>query len=325
MTRSTRFRSAPAASKRRNLVSILIAFAAVSFLYFNFDPTPAGGEVDGEVVNLDQLTEEIDVPTAPNSAGNPSGGKGGSVLMGNSLQGKTALLMNLMLLERGIGRLEKAGTYTATFYKRERVNGRLLDAQVMKLKMRHAPFSVYMKWLVGDKGQELLYVKGQHNGKMLVKLDGVKGRLIPTVRLDPNGATAMKESRHPITEIGLLHLAKTIVEFRQRDIAAKSAPRCRMFDNQVVNDRPCYCFIIEYATREASKDYRKSVIFVDRENFLPICVKNFTWPESESEAAAKTFDKETLIEDYRYSNIHLDQQLADADFDRNNTKYRLRR
>ena len=38
-----------------------------------------------------------------------------------------------------------------------------------------------------------------------------------------------------------------------------------------------------------------------------------------------TDESRTIIEDYRYSNLRLDQKLADAEFDRNNEKYRLRR
>lgn len=323
MTRSRRRRTTAVSPKRRNFTAILISFAAVSVLYFNFDPTPAGGDIGEEVVNVAEITKDVDLPTAGSSDDSDSGAAGRAAV--NSLKGKTALLMNVMLLERGIKKLEKIGSYTATFYRRERVDGTMLDAEVMKLKMRHDPFSVYMKWVVGDKGRELLFVKGQHSDKMLVKLGGVKGRLIPVVKLTPTGDTAMKESRHPVTEIGLMHLAKTIIAFRKGDMNRKGGVDCRMFDNQVVNDVTCYCFVIDYANPEISKLYRKSVVFIDKQTHLPVCVKNFTWPEAASTATAKALDKETLIEDYRYSNIQLDQQLADGDFDRGNSKYRLRR
>eukprot|EP00913_Durusdinium_trenchii_P008919 g8385.t1 len=324
MTRSRRPRSQQISSKRRNLTAILISFGTISVLYFNFDPTPAGGDIGEETVNVAEITKDVDLPTSTGGSGD-SGSGGNGAANSNSLKGKTALLMNQMLLERGMRKLDKVGSYSATFYRRERVAGRLLDAEVMKLKMRHEPFSVYMKWVVGDKGRELLFVKGQHKDKMLVKLGGVKGRLIPVVKLTPDGDTAMEESRHPVTEIGLMHLAKTIIAFRQQDLALKSGVTCRMFDNQVVNDVSCFCFVVEYANEQASKMYRKSVIFIDKETHLPICVKNFTWPEKSSKLADKELDKDTLIEDYRYSNIQLDQKLADNDFDRTNSKYRLRR
>ncbi len=324
MTRSRKQRSGQVSSKRRNLTAIAISSAAVFVLYFNFDPTPAGGDIGEEIVNVDEITQDIDLPNLASAEG-AANSSGANRTPENSLKGKTALLMNVMLLERGIKALEKSSSYSATFYRRERVKGALLGAEVMKLKMRHAPFSVYMKWVVGDKGRELLYVKGQHNGKMLVKLGGVKGRLIPVVKLTPDGGTAMKESRHPVTEIGLLNLAKTLIAFRQEDMGRKSGVTCRMFDNQSVKNVSCYCFVIEYANAKVSKLYRKSVIFIDKKTSFPICVKSFTWPENGSELVDKALDKETLVEDYRYSNIQFAQQLADADFDRGNAKYRLRR
>ena len=58
MTRSNDSGSKPVSHKRRNLLAILIAFAAVSVLYFNFDPTPAGSEAQasGAASSLSWLT-----------------------------------------------------------------------------------------------------------------------------------------------------------------------------------------------------------------------------------------------------------------------------
>ncbi|MCH8828151.1 MAG: DUF1571 domain-containing protein [Planctomycetes bacterium] len=327
MTCSKHRRCKGVAVKRRNLLAFVIAAAAVGLFYLHFDAMPAGGDLTDDVANLAAITEEIELPSNSGSNGRGSREDVSGPRADNSLQGKTALLVNMMLLERGIKQIEKTGSYTATFYKRERVNGRMLDAQVMKLKVRHKPFSVYMKWLVGDKGRELLYVNGQNKGKMLVKLGGVKGRLLPTMKLNPSGSMALRESRHPVTEVGILFLAKSIVKYRQNDLADKNPPQCRMFDNQLINGRKCYCFIVEYANGKANKEYRKSVIFIDKETFLPICVKNFTWPDSPADAAAseKIVDSSTLIEDYRYSNIRLNQQLTASDFDRKNSQYGMRR
>jgi hypothetical protein len=309
--------------KSRNFVAVLISFSAISVLLFNFDPTPAGGDIGEEVVDLDAITADIDVPTG-NMGGTSANGANSGNRPVNSLEGNTALLMNLMLMDRGIKKLEKLDSYTATFYKKEFVNGKMLDAQVMKLKMRHEPFSVYMKWEVGDKGRELLYVKGEQNGDMLIKLGGVK-RLIPTLKLNPKGATAMEESRHPVTEMGLLQLSKLIASYRKSDISKKSGVTCRMFDNQKINDQACYCFIVEYGSEKVNEDYRKSVVFVDKKTSFPICVKNFGWPGSDDDATGKELDKLTLVEDYRYTGIRMDRQLVQVDFSRKNSKYRLRR
>jgi len=320
MARSTVSQPRPVSNRHRNLLAMLIAFATAAVFYFNFDPTPAGGEFGGKV-DLDRVTADIALPTdgAANGADN---GKGAGSR--GALSSRAALLFQLMLLERGIEKLDKLADHTATFYKRERVDGRIGEPQVMQIKVRHKPFSVYMTWLTGDKGRELLYVEGKHDGRMLVKLGGVKGRLVPTLKLDPNGSQAMAEARHPVTSAGMLNLAKKVADYRRNDLKSKAAVTCRLFEDQVLNERSTYCFVIEYPNAAASKVYRKSVIFVDKEWLVPVCVQNFGWPDTSDIAAAK-LDKETLLEDYRFSSIHLDQKLADNHFDRYNDKYRLRR
>lgn len=321
MTRSTDLRPRPVSTKRRNLLAILIAFAAVSFLYFNFDPTPAGGDF-GANVDLERVTADIALPTDGGGNAGANSRDGGK---GNALQNRTALLLQLMLVERGIKKLEKLADHTATFYKRERLDGRLGEPQVMQIKVRHKPFSVYMTWLTGDKGRELLYVDGKHDGRMLVKLGGVKGRLVPTLKLDPKGERAMAEARHPVTSAGLLNLAKSVLDYRRADLKKKAAIKCRLFEDQTINDRNSFCFVIEYPNAAASKVYRKSVVFVDKEWLVPVCVQNFGWPDGEAADDVAKLDKETLLEDYRFSNVQLDQKLANVHFDRYNEKYRLRR
>ena len=323
MTRSDNKLPKRVGTKRRNLLALLLVGAAVGILYLNFDPTPAGGEI-GDNVDLSRVGVDIALPTddggsGDSSASGDSKGRGGK----NALHGRTAMLMCLMLTERGIKKLQAVDTYSATFYKKERVNGTVAEPQVMQMKIRHKPFGVYMKWLVGDKGRELLYVSGEREGKMLVKLGGVKGRLIPTLKLDPKGDRAMKESRYPITDIGLLNMARKIVNYRRRDVSAASAgATCRMFDNQLFNDRKCYCFLIEYSKKKYSPTYRKSVIFIDKEYYVPVCVQNFGWTDETYDSTAQ-LDKETSLEDYRFSNIRLGQKLANAEFSPGYKGYKL--
>lgn len=309
-------------AKRHNLLVGGIAFVTMFWVYLSFDPVPAGSAIGNETVNVSAISQEISVPTMNGAS---QSGKSGTATgrQGNFLQGKTALLMSQLLLERGIKKLEKIDSYTTTFYKREQVDGKLLDGQVMQMKVRHKPFSVYMKWAKGDVGRELLYLDGQNEGKMLVKTGGVGGRLLPTIKLNPNGNMAKKEARYPVTQIGLLNLAKKIIVYRKSDLSKKSGVRCQMFDNQTINEQNCYCFVIEYENSDISKLYRKSVIFIEKENCLPICIKNFTWPDKGIKGSAQLVDKKTLIEDYRYSALRLDRKLIGSDFDRKNKNYRF--
>ena len=53
-------------------------------------------------------------------------------------------------------------SYTATFYKQERVGNKLLDEERIELKFQR-PHKVYMRWVgKAHKGREALYVRGEN-------------------------------------------------------------------------------------------------------------------------------------------------------------------
>ena len=347
--------------RRQNFVAILISFAVVSILYFNFAPTPVGGgplAFASTIANVPQVAptippppplptladspppasekpgqpphprpREVPVESADPAVKSPSPDDKGPVPAAatkpvvNVLSGSTALYVNLRMLENSSHKLERISDYTATFSKRERIDGELTEAQVVELKMRHAPFSVYMKWLVGGKGRQVLYVQGQNKGKMLVQLGGWKRRF-PSLKLDPNGSLAMRESRYPITKAGLLELVRMAISYRKNDLANLNHVRCQMIDNQKFDKFDCLCFIVEYTNPKVSKIYRKCITYIDKKSSMPVLIKNHTWPEKVDGADPNKLDETTLVELYTFTNIRFDQRLANADFDQKSYTFR---
>jgi hypothetical protein len=297
-----------------------VAAAALWILYANCDPTPAGSDPDAR----ESIAVGQGRPPAPPLAlrmahGEPVSGPA-SVQSGDTLTGRWAMLLNVLLLERGCAQFKKTSDYTATFLKQERLGGTLGEVQTLKLKMRHEPFSVYMKWTTGDKGRELIYVDGQNDGKLLVQPGGWKGRLTGTLALDPAGTLAMSETRHPVTKAGLVALGESLLEYHHKNLASPSGWQCELQGQQTVAGRDCYVFVVHYDSPEVCEIYRKSLQYIDCELSLPICVKNYTWP---ADAAAPASDDDTLIESYTYTDIRFAQRLADADFDQTNSSYRF--
>ena len=233
---------------------------------------------------------------------------------------RLALFVNVAMLEKAEAVLAGLPGYTATFSKQEVVADELTDEQVMQVKIRHEPFSVYMKWVTGHKGRQLLYVKGQNENRMLVKLGGWKKKL-PALKLDPSGSMAMKESRYPITKAGLLELVRESLAIRRGDLARSEGIRCRLIENQEFDGRPCYGFVVEYAGPGASKRYRKTEMLIDCKLGVPVVVRNFNWPTMGTNAA--DLDAETLVECYTYRNIKFQREVARGDFDRGNKAYRF--
>lgn len=229
---------------------------------------------------------------------------------------------SIALLEEGARQLQNLSGYTAEFSKKEVVGGVMTEAQTMRLKLRHEPFSVYMKWTDGKPGQELLYVDGQNDGSMIVRPSGLKGRLLGAIKLDPTGHMALSESRHPVTEVGLLRLSEIILESRYREAGWLDGYSCTESD-ATVDGRPCHRFSIVYDSPDVRRDYRKSVIYIDREYLFVSRIENYGWPAEE--LPRDQLDSETLIEAYSYTNVDLDTRLATIDFTTANAEYGLRR
>ncbi|MEM9470251.1 MAG: DUF1571 domain-containing protein, partial [Pseudomonadota bacterium] len=89
--------------------------------------------------------------------------------------------------------------------------------QQMQIRVRHRPFSIYMKFVQPNPGQEVLYVENQNDGKLVALASGWKRR-IGKLNLDPNGAMAMRDQRHPITKAGIRNLAAELVGFAESDV-----------------------------------------------------------------------------------------------------------
>jgi hypothetical protein len=174
-------------------------------------------------------------------------------------------------------------------------------------------------------GREVLFVEGENDQKMLVHPGGLKGKLLPALKLDPTGSMAMAEARHPVTEMGLLALSDLLLSYRRRDLRLEKGVRWEMLGDQKLGDRECNCFIVEYAGREVEPVYRKSITYIDKELSLPVCVRNFGWPaEGETIEAAK-LDEATMIEYYGYNEVRFDRRLSDNDFDKTNKEYTFKR
>jgi hypothetical protein len=229
-------------------------------------------------------------------------------------------------LKAGRERFRRMPGYTATLVKQERIGASLTDETSFAVKVRHEPFSVFMRWESGDDtGKEVLYVDGKDDGELLVHLGGLKGRILPAFKVDPFGSLALRKSRYPITKLGILALADTLIERRELEMRQKIRVQVEQKPDGECAGRPCSVYVFEDAAREQSPVYRKSVQYIDREWNVPLRVANYNWPEPGQHLEGAALDEATLIEYYMYSEIVADARLTDADFDRANAEYHFHR
>ena len=222
-----------------------------------------------------------------------------------------------MARERLNGIDDNVKDYTCTLVKRERINGRLLDREHLSCKIRHKPFSVYMKFLAPKKlrGREVIYVEGKNDGKLLGHGVTAIERAVGIMRLKPTSPLAMRNNRYPITEAGMRNLVFRLIEVGQED---RKFGECNVkFYNQAKIDKTvCTCLEVVHPVPRKNFRFHMARIYIEDKRKIPIRFESYTWP-------SKTGGRPVLLEEYTYVNVKLNAGLTDADFDERNPNYKF--
>lgn len=212
--------------------------------------------------------------------------------------------------------------YTALMVKQERVNGTLLDEEMMRVKVRHArpgpetpvPKSFYLKFESPQSmtGREVIWVQGRNNNK-LVAHDGAINLL--RFNLAPDSFLAMVGNRYPITELGIETLIQRMIEKGDRD---RQYGECEVsIDRDIkIDGHKCTLITITHPQQREHFEFYKAKIYVDDEINLPVGYEGFLWPESPDGEAV-------LIERYFYRELQINTGLGDIDFDPDNPDYKF--
>ena len=64
-------------------------------------------------------------------------------------------------------RFAQVRDYTCTFFKRERIGGKMTPQYVMQMKARTRPQSIYFKFVRPNAGREAIYVAGRNGGRAI--------------------------------------------------------------------------------------------------------------------------------------------------------------
>jgi hypothetical protein len=316
-------------SGKPNLAALCLSASSLFFIVLSFDPAPAGEDIAFRV------SRSSDVPLPPGTSAISAPGpiitessiNEAAVASASNrivLSNNEAIEYCLLMLQDGARFIGNVDAYSVVFNKRERLNGDLGDAQTIEMKVRHAPsFGVYMKWKNGDTGRQLLYSDEYEDKKMVVKLGGIKGRLLKGIKLDPTSSEAMAEARYPCTEAGLLGMIRQVIAHRENDLKHGQGVTCLRLENRMCDERDCYCFMYEYESPAFNPMYRKSFIMIDTRYHIPLQVINYTWLTETEGLSAAEIDEQSLVEDYSFSRIDFGRQLIGAEFQRDNPAYKM--
>jgi hypothetical protein len=210
--------------------------------------------------------------------------------------------------------------FTCLLVKRERIDGRLRDHEYIRTSARSArirqgevtaPFAVYMHYLGPRdvKGRKVLYVQGQNENKMLVRNGGKRFSYI-TVKVDPEGEAARRESRHPITQLSPQNMARLIIEKIEDDMLADPTgenTEVTFYLGAKVDGRTCTHFHVVHPRRDDNLSFHAADVYVDDELHVPVRVEGYEWPKKEG-------DDPVLVEEYTFTRLQINVGLTDANF-----------
>ncbi|MBL9125554.1 MAG: DUF1571 domain-containing protein [Planctomycetaceae bacterium] len=232
------------------------------------------------------------------------------------LAGAAASRFCILLLEDAERQLTGVSDLRATFYKRERVNGELTDLNVMDLKVRRAPLSVYMRWREPYAGREIIWQEDANDGQILVHAGGWQRKIVPLLRLDPLGERAMEYNRRPVTQIGLWNFNRRLLDNLRVDLEHPDV-KVWMTQDKKVGGREAYCFRVVHTDRAEQAAYHKMLMYIDQQLGLPVACELYGWPELEG-------GDPPLEESYAFNDLQLEVGLSDLDFDITNPEYEFR-
>jgi hypothetical protein len=198
--------------------------------------------------------------------------------------------------------------YTCLFIKKERLRGQLQPDNLIDMKVRSQPFSVYLSWL-GPKalqGQEACYIAGRNTLRVhSTGLAGVAG----FVTLDLNDPRVMQNSRHTINEAGIENL---ITRLSKRWELERQLNKTEVHIAEYnYNQRPCIRVEMVHPDANNGKfDSYRTVVYFDKATHLPIRIEKYDWPQPGSAADGD------LLESYSYVNLRTNVGLNDAIFNR---------
>ena len=197
--------------------------------------------------------------------------------------------------------------YRCKFVKAERIGSKVSKYSHMEMRVRHEPFSVFLKFVDPDEhaGRQAIFVRGKNNDKLVVK-----ERFLPkfaAVKIDPAGRLATEGQRYPITEAGIKNLTERLLEVARHD-RRQAETEVKYYYNAKVGGRECNVIEVIHPKQRDTFLFHKAQVFVDRELNVPLRYAAYGWPPEPGAEAP-------LEEEYTYLDFKIDNDLTDADFE----------
>lgn len=204
-------------------------------------------------------------------------------------------------------------SYRGRLIKRERIDGRLQEERSIEMRVREGPrLAVAMDFLLPADvaGRRILYVQGEHDGRMLVRKGGRRLDFV-VLRLNPLGSKAQAESLVPLTQIGFRRLLAALVSTLTSQIEAdpQAANTQVQWNKEAELDgRPCQIIRVLHPERDEALLFHTAAVYIDQQLGVPVRIEAYGWPEQPA-------DSLPLIAEYTYTHLELNASLPGDCFD----------
>ncbi|MBN1436774.1 MAG: DUF1571 domain-containing protein [Sedimentisphaerales bacterium] len=189
--------------------------------------------------------------------------------------------------------------YTATFYKQERIQGRLKPVEVISIRFRENPFSLLMVWRENaGPADKLLYVAGQNDGNMLVHPTGFFS-WISSVSRDPHHPDVTRNSLRTCDQFGFRNTINNMLDV-YRQASRNGDLQITYVGPTTIDDRPCQVFE-RNLPNNGNYPYAKMVVAIDIEYVLPTSITCYDW-------------QGRIVSQYIYKDLRFNTGLTSSDF-----------
>lgn len=202
--------------------------------------------------------------------------------------------------------------YEAEFIKRELI-GRKLMKTTLSLKLRHEPFSVYLKFLDTHAGREVIFVEGRNKGNLFVHEAGFKS-IVGTLSLLPTGPDAMADNRYPVTSIGMQKLLDKVITQWETEGKFGEVTTQKFPDARLPSGEECVAYEATHPTPRNQFKFHITRLWIEKKSGLAIRVEQLGFPSPKDKSPP-------IVEEYTYSKIKTNVPLGDRDFDTRNPGY----
>ena len=217
----------------------------------------------------------------------------------------------LRMVQQSLAEVKKRPGYECQFEKYEIVDNSVIQ-QKLKVKLRHEPFSVYLRFEEPRAGREVIYVNGRNNNSLLIHEPGVLS-LIGTLRRAPDHPDVRRENRYPITQLGLARLVENLI--RQWKLESNyGETEVKYYRDAKMGKTTCNVIESSHPQPRRQFPFKLTRVWIAPKSKIVVRIQQYAFPQNAS-------NPPPLVEDYQYSAIRWTSELADLDFDVDNPTY----